>query len=1134
MVKSKQNASAELQNKYQKMSQKEHVLTLPDTYIGSCEKYEIEAWVFDEDKLKMEKRNIQIVPGFFKIFDEILVNAYDQYVRTRQNENLKPVKEINVTITEEIISVKNDGEGIDVAIHPEHEIYIPELIFANLLTSTNYHQEGKITGGKNGLGSKLTSLFSKEFTIETIDHNRKKQYIQTFRDNLDIIEKPNIKAYSKKPYTQITFKPDFKRFGMDKIDKDTYAFLCRRVVDMIACTDKQVSVTLNEKKFDFKQFDKYCDLYLDGGKKIYQFFNDRWEVCVALSPDDKFEQISFVNGINTIKGGKHIDYLADTFSKKIAELIKEKKKGKMIVKPSVVRDNMWVFARTIIEDPAFDSQTKEYLTTPPVKFGSKITVDNGFIEKIAKLGIMDKAIALTTYKDTGILTKTDGKKQTTLKGIPKLDDANWAGTEKSEQCTLILTEGDSAKAFAIAGLSVIGRDKYGVFPLKGKLINPRDVSEKKLAENEEVNNLKKILGLQQKKKYEDRKSLRYGSIMALTDADVDGSHIKGLIINLFHTHYKSLLQQPNFCKSMATPIVKATKGSNVKEFYTLSSFEKWCDTDGSKGWTIKYYKGLGTSSSKEAKEYFNNLDKNLICYKYDDVTDEAIELAFAKENSDKRKEWLMNYDADAVLDQTCQEIPIPDFIHKDLIHFSKYDCERSVPCMIDGFKPSHRKVIFSVLKRNITKDMKVAQLAAYIAENSAYHHGEKSLEGTIIGLAHDFVGSNNINLLVPQGQFGGRLQGGKDHASSRYIFTRMNTMLPLIYHPDDSPLLNYLEDDGKLIEPQYYIPIIPMILVNGGDGIGTGFSCKVPQYNPLDIIENLRNLMSGKELNDMTPWFRGFIGEIDKEEGKYVSKGIFNKQKDKVYEITELPVGIWTDDYKEYLDKHQTEKGKKSKENFITSFQSYYTEATVHFIINTDGILTDPEKQLKLKDTRKLGTSNMHLFNEKGQIKRYNTINDIFEEFYILRLSYYQKRKDYKLNELEKDIEKISAKVRFILGIIEEKIDLRRKEDEQVNNILIKMKFPKIDDTFDYLTSMPLRSLTKKRLEELMKQEKDKQIEYDALKSKTIKQLWKDDLNVLEKEYKKQLDVYNKELEDIRGSGTMTKIVKKIKKVKKV
>jgi DNA topoisomerase-2 len=715
-----------------------------------------------------------------------------------------------------------------------------------------------------------------------------------------------------------------------------------------------------------------------------------------------------------------------------------------------------------------------------------------------------------------------------------------------------LTEGDSAKTFAIAGLSVIGRDKYGVFPLKGKPLNVRDASDNQIANNDEINNIKKIMGLQQGKVYDDLSDLRYGAIMILTDADVDGSHIKGLLINMFHNFWPSLLKQDGFVKSMITPIIKARKKDDIKMFYTLSEYEQWKKEGTNDGYEIKYYKGLGTSTSSEAKDYFKDMDINEIKYVWneDNMVNSTINLAFSKTKSDARKGWLENYEKDNIIEHNQKEIPVEDFINKELIHFSKYDCERSVPSLIDGLKPSQRKVVYSVLLRNLKKSVKVAQLSAYVAEKSAYHHGENSLNGTIISLAHNFVGSNNINLLTPEGQFGTRLLGGKDHASPRYIFTKMEELLPCIFNSADNTILNYLDDDGDMIEPEWYVPVIPMVLVNGADGIGTGFSSKIPCYNPLDLIENIKRKMAGESLKELEPWYRGFRGKIVKDGEKFISKGMFRLLNDNEVEIYELPIGKWTDDYKEFLDSLIIEKGERKKNNnhILLDYQSQYTESSVRFILKFDKKELNKllyagtfEKVMKLMDSKKTCTTNMHLFNRDGQIRKYSNPNEILEEFYDVRREYYIKRKEYLINKTQRELDIINARVVFIQGIIDDTIVLKNKEDEEVIEILESVNLPKFtkgkleydpkaeneNPSYDYLTSMPIRSMTKRKIEELKKQLDDKKMELETLKARTINEYWTIDLDRISEIYDKNLAAYNEE-QDKSEESTGRKKSKKI------
>jgi DNA topoisomerase-2 len=1130
-----------IEDKYKKYELREHIYNIPDTYIGSINSSTLELYLFNEESKKMEPREITYVPGLLKIFDEVIVNAIDHSVRLSQEEekgkeNVKHLKTIKVNVdkTTGVISVYNDGNGIDVVIHESLQVYIPELVTGTLLTSTNYnHQEEKIIGGKGGYGLKLTNIFSKSFTVETVDHYRQKIFVQNFRNNMLEKDKPSVRATPKLPYTKITFAPDYERFAMKGITDDVFELFRRRTIDAAACTNKNVTVYFNDERLTVKDFEKYSELFLDkasGDPLIYEACNDRWEVGVSLSRNGAYEQISFVNGINTIRGGTHVNYVTNAIIKKLADVIEAKKKK--TIKAQTLKDNIFVFLKCTIVNPAFDSQSKETLTTPVAKFGSKCEISDKFIEKLYKTNIVDRALSLTEFQNQKKLTKTDGKKTSRLI-IPKLDDANLAGTKDSELCTLILTEGDSAKTMAIAGLSVVGRDKYGVFPLRGKVMNVKDAAVQKISDNAEITALKKILGLEQNKNYSDLSSLRYGKIMILTDQDHDGSHIKGLLFNVFQSLWPSLFKINGFLTSMLTPIIKATSSQGqVISFYNMSDYERWVHQSKPSlhgTWKIKYYKGLGTSKDDEAKEYFKNMKK--VTYIYSDQADEHIDLAFNKKRADDRKEWLMHYNKDDVLDYTSTEVNYEEFIDRDLIHFSNRDLERSINHICDGLKESTRKILFACFKRKLyTNEIKVAQLAGNVSEVTAYHHGEQSLQQAIIGMAQIFVGTNNINLLVPNGQFGSRLvSAGSDASSPRYIFTLLSELSRLIFKEEDNNILNYLEEDGQMIEPEYYIPIIPMILVNGGVGIGTGFSTNIPQFNPDDIISaclkicnnvsasasesasDMYQIIDDLELSELTPWYLGFTGQIEKgAKGSYVSKGTCTWLDDNTLEITELPIGMWTEDYKEFLEQMMT-----NNLNFLKSFENHYTSKNVRFVLHFSGDVRAKlgdkfDTEFKLVSSKNLSINNMHLYSSEGAIRKYSNTSYILKEWSKIRIDKYIERKAHQIKVLEKDYNILSAKIRFIIDVIEGRIEIMNKKLTEIAQRLTELKYPKIHQTetdesesptnangYSYLLKMPISQLTYDRKIILEKEVADLSRKLEDLQNTRIEQMWKIELEQL-------------------------------------
>jgi DNA topoisomerase II len=1143
-----------LAEKYQQKTAKEHILDAPDTYIGLVEEDVTKGYTASNDN-GLEYKEFKWVPGLFKLFDEGIVNCRDHVIRLHEmvKEKVKkiiPVKTIEITVNKEtgVITMMNDGNGIDVEKHPEHKIWIPEMIFGHLRTSTNYKKsQKKIVGGKNGFGFKLVLIYSEWGEIETIDHIRKKKYTQKFLHNLDTIVEPVIKKSTLKPYTLVKFKPDYKRFGLEGMTDDMFNLFKKRTIDIAAVTGHDVKVKFNGELIDIKGFENYIDSFIGTkleSKRLFETTHPRWEYCVCISPFDEFRQVSYVNGISTSKGGKHVDYILNQIVKKMIMYIEKKKKIK--VRPASIKEQLMLFVNCVIENPSFDSQTKDYMNLPVAKFGSRCEVSNVFIEKLAKMGIMEAALNSNQLKEIHGAKKTDGKKTKSIRGVPKLIDANWAGGSKASQCVLILCEGDSAKAGIVSGLSREDRNIYGVFPLKGKLLNAKDASIKKISDNNEITAIKKIMGLEINKKYtkEDiEKKFRYGSIMIMTDQDLDGSHIKGLCINLFQSQWNDLIKIDSFLGFMNTPILKAKKGGREKQFYNECEYEKWKESNNDgKGWKIKYYKGLGTSTAKEFKEYFAN--KKIIKFKFGEQCNDRIDMVFNKKRADDRKGWLIKYDKKSILNTDKKEISYEDFIDKEMIHFSKYDNERSIPNMMDGLKTSLRKILFSAFKRNLITEIKVAQFAGYISEHSCYHHGEMSLNGGIVGMAQEFVGSNNINHLLPKGQFGTRLMGGKDSASERYIFTNLNKLTRTIFNPDDIPILNYLNDDGTQVEPEYYLPVIPMIIVNGGKGIGTGFSYEGLSYNPKDIVEYLKCHLRGKSTGHIVfkPYYEGFKGTIEKiVDKRYLIKGKYKMINYQNIQITELPIGTWTVDYKKHLELLMDDK-KKNSRPLIKEIIDLSTDALVDIKIKFYGselqkLITKSsdygcnmlEKKLKLFTTK--SETNMWLFDKNQRLKKYNTVKEIIDEYIIERFDGYKRRKIYMIKELQRTVTLLSNKARFIEEQCQDVIDLRKKKKDVVIELLKTRNYDVIDEDIEYkyLRQMKLEMVEEENLAKLRKEKEGKMNELEILKNISESKMWFNDIKKFEKDY----DRYLIEREDrLFGKKTKKKKIKLKKNTK--
>jgi DNA gyrase/topoisomerase IV subunit B len=1646
-------AAAEDLQKYQKMTDREHILKKPDTYIGTIEPAETTEYIMDVSPppaadtdpssaaapALLTRRPITYIPGLYKLFDEGMVNMRDHVVRQAQavsdgKPDALPVTTLEVEIdpADGTIHMTNDGNGIDVAQHPEHKLWIPEMIFGHLRTSTNYdeNKKEKIVGGKNGFGFKLVLIWSVWGRVETVDHVRGLKYCQEFRNNLSEIVPPVVTKSKVKPYTRVSFRPDYARFGLpgNNLTADMVALFLKRTYDIAAVTDKTVKVKYNGAVVPVRHFQQYVDLYIgakgavEGGgaavKRIYECPDPRWEYVVCLTTTDEFAHVSFVNGIYTPRGGKHVEYITNQIVRKLAEVIKKKKK--VDVKPNTIKEQLMLFLRCDIENPSFSSQTKDELGTAVANFGSSCKVSDEFIEKLAKMGVMDAACALTEVKDTKAAKKTDGAKTRTIRGIPKLVDANYAGSpDKSAQCTIILCEGDSAKAGIISGLSKEDRNFIGVYPMKGKLFNVHGETTKRIAENREIAEIKQILGLEAGKTYtpaDVATRLRYGKVLFMTDQDLDGAHIQGLGINLFQIEWPSLTKIPGFIGFMNTPILKARRGAQEVLFYNDGEFNAWKKQFPGEvvpaSWSTKYYKGLGTSTGKEFKEYFEH--KKMVAFVHTgQSSDDRLDMAFNKKRADDRKEWLSNYSREAFLDTSKPAIPYEEFIDRGLIHFSIYDNERSIPNLMDGLKISLRKILYAAFKKGGLKtEIKVAQFSGYVSEHSAYHHGEASLNAAIVGMAQNFVGSNNINLLEPNGQFGcidpetpvllwngnieqaknikvgdklvgddggcrivsrltegvdemyevsngnmdnyivnshhiltvcysghksifwkkssnswkmnyfdddtnriksismqtidstsgthfnkthftkeeayekmleysksipdnnifdinvqeylalpeyvkhhvkgvinrsvvqweeqelpidpyilglwlgdgmsmcnafasmdseiikswaiwtdtvgceichvknipphenhsfyirrrgsstgiataigdpahsrstcigcttskfvcaacdwtfdkqtepvkgsgknsdgrnvvnlnpvvelfkkhnlynnkhvpiqyiinseenrlkilagmidtdgclkkrnggsccyeisqcekrkhllesfriiagslgfrakilkpngniysllitgdnidkipvkvlrkqiqnqtrttnyashnikiksigcgafcgwnidknerfllgdftithnTRLHGGDDSASERYIFTQLNKLTRLIYRQEDDSVLSYIDDDGQMVEPVYYAPAIPMILVNGSKGIGTGFSTDVMPHNPLQIIAYIRAMLkdcgSGTADADadrptIEPYFKGFKGTIRNISApapasasatsgastfhvaaKYLIKGTYEIIADRKVRITELPIGTWTDDYKEFLEKLMeapvaasvSDKGKdKAGATGVPVLKEYtdmstdsVVDITVTFhpsyphtpkdlqaaVIDADAGTNKLEKLLGLFTTQ--STTNMNLFDAREKLRKYATIYNVIEDYYAERLSLYVKRKTAMLAQLGNELRVLTNRAKYIQEVLDDKLELRRQTKEAVFAKMVEHGYEHIegDTEFKYLLKMPMDSVTDENVRNLLSERDSKRAQHKGLADTTIQALWTRDLDELETEYRK-------------------------------
>jgi DNA topoisomerase-2 len=1051
--------------------------------------------VNEDDKIVKDK--VKYVPGFLRIFIEVLSNAVDNVWRSKYSSNKKYRQtfiEIEVDPSTGRTMVHNNGKPIPIIFNKKEKMLNPELIFGTLLTSSNYDDDQiRGTSGRNGYGVKLTNIFSTIFKV--VCNDGEYRFIQTFGDNMSRRNPAKITESKRAPCTKVTYYPDFSRFkGLDKYTDDIISVMKKLAYDAAMFTG--ITVKFNGDEIFVKTLRNYVDMYPYNTGEILTFKTE--DSKVALVGTTEAFYVTFVNGVYTENGGVHYELWRSRIMKEVIKLITKRLKTKMTLRD--IKCYFGIFIVCNLVNPEFKGQDKAELTSPPPNVPKTLN-----LIRVMKWKFLDHLENLLRVRDLKKLKQSDAKKNSHL-SVDNLDDANLAGTSHSVKCSLFITEGLSAKTFARRMISNLpeGSDLHGVYPIRGKFLNTRNANTGHIAKNTEVSDLKKALGLKYDVDYanpDNFRTLRYGKLQILADADLDGIHIGGLLINFIHSLFPSLLPL-GFVQVVRTPIVKLTIRGNITPIYDQIVYEEVYKKYRQKNikFSAQYYKGLGTYSPDEIKEYTTHPVYAQVMS--DEGCDEAINLAFNDKRSNDRKTWLLNYDRDRLVPiEPGDDLCVSMFVHNELIRFSMDDNTRAIPSLLDGLKPTQRKIIYSTFKRNLDQLLKVAQFAGYVAEHTSYKHGEQSVSEAIIHMGRDFVGSNNIPFFLTKGNFGTRLEGGKDATAPRYIFVRLNPIMKYLFIKDDEQLLDRLDEDGQLVEPKCYLPILPYVLINGASGIGTGFSTDIPCFNPLDVVNAVRHCINDEEWEDIVPWYAGYKGIITPEGKSVTTHGIFEKEWKThrgfdIARVTELPVGFWTSKFKVLLDK-LVHDGK------IHSCKKYDNVENFEFHIYYRQSMANNVTWETLRLTRSISLNNMVMFDERDVPHRYESVREIIEEFCKIRLFYYTRRKKILLKNLEEKYMEQEGRVLYIEGVINGEIKLLGQSEKGLIDNLLARKFYKKKNSFDYLLDMPNRTLTSKRVVELKSQLEKIVVSMKELKSKKPKQLWLDDLEMFEKEYKK-------------------------------
>lgn len=1160
---------------YKTMSDLQHALAFPSQYIGSVEPEELTDYVFDAEAGRMTPRTTRVAPGLLHLFEEPLMNALDRLAVEGSGVTRIDVAAAVAESGRVVLSVRNDGDGIPSDVHPEAGCRVPELLFGRLRSSSNYHdrREG---AGTHGVGVTLTNLFSVAFDVETVHDGKlyrqsfAKNLSHVGEPRITAYTRAPYTLVRFEPDYARFGVPDPSDAAFVG---ELLARLERRVRDAAVFCGERARVTWNGRAIKERKLAQYAQLFLeppppaaadaadaDGGEGegegegpgpndadarsesaasasapgaaaskrprprkapavAWSFERDgcRWEVVAGRSPGADARQISWANGAYTRLGGYHVETVAARLVGAIAELYAADPRMKKHASEgfgAMIRARIFLFVSARIPNPTFREQTKVYMLRGqgprayemPAEVAARVDRSLGIRAEV--LEAIERRVLARTNREIASGARTVGGRVV----VPKYESANKAGSRERAKCTLVLAEGDSARAAFLSGLSPKDRDYFGIYALRGVPLNARDKGVEAIGKNAEYSALCKILGLRYGEEAHPER-MRYGGLLIASDADLDGIRIRGLLLNFFATKFPSLVDHPAFpIRIFKTPIVRASRGKTVIPFYSDAEFRAWrasLSESELRRHRITYLKGLGSNDASEMHECIHALDRHTIRYSKDEKAEERLEMAYGKAHSDRRKEWLSAYreDLDEV-DHSAQASTLTDFVDRELVKYASHSVVRAVPLLSDGLKTSQRKIVWVTRSEAASEPVKVAQLAGTVALKTAYHHGEQSLAAAIVCLGQSFVGSgNNLPLLATKGIFGTRMQLGNDASAPRYIFARIAPIVAKVYRAEDDPILERLESEGSPIEPRTLAPVFPIVLCNAQKGIATGFATEVPCYHPRTLVRLTRRLVSGGTLDrpadEPLPWYRDFQGTVERAEGgkgaSVQARGVVAMQDGgRTAVVTELPPSRSVDAFVEHLQRLCEKDGREVESYRNATGSDKSGKLTIRFEVRLASPRSEEEAVALLGLAAPVRVNQIVLFSpETGRVRHYPSPLDVIEEFVRWRRPLYARRKEAALADLAERARRAALRARYVADVASGTLRPAGKGDAEAVAEMVGAGYPRED--CDALLDLPIRSATSERAAKLREEADRLLAEEAALRATPPDDLWLRDLDELER-----------------------------------
>lgn len=1170
----------------------EHMRRQTDMYLGTKDVITSKEYVLVDNQISLQP--VRISPAFLKIYDEILVNAIDQYTLAGSDINIHVDSDLNIIIQNSPGYIR-----IEYPKTTDGRIIISvQFVFGEFKTSSNFDDENnpkpRITGGMFGIGSKGVNAFSKFFQAMTYDPNFGKLVVVTWQDCMS--KEPVVEIEptdDKTPFTQIHYLANLEDFPQVQNNKEDFFRMAymRALQTAVFCRYSKVKYNGNIIKVSAKEYfqmhniDKIVECEIAPPNKLHidaKYGADlSWRVLMGVKNNGDMQTFSIINGM-FIKSGTHIDHVVnqimeyikpkwldlrdpsrkrkkeespEKLTEKIEQLksfikeendrdvikrwnadikklqnelrsIKEKQKAMPKFDQRSVQKYLMLMIVGHINRPNVSGQRKDQITSTQSVFNDYILPQN----KLEELWQNVKP-----YIEYDLFVKSTDTVAKNVKCIHHHRSAIY-GTARSHEGTLVIAEGDSAEGTIRSGLNTPGSqlnaDTFGTFIIGGVPMNARKkikyvknpktgeltiVKDKELIDNERLAELEQVLGIRQNCRYktlEEIRTLKYGRIVIATDQDQDGiGNIRSQIVNYFWTLYPGIIKHGVLC-AYNSPLIRAVpRTGRVIEFYTEREFREW-KPDGN--YKITYYKGLGGHGKEEREHMFRHFEEHVVTYVADDKTETLCEIYFGK-NADYRKIALSTCAQNVEEDYYYQnKVNIRDHLNTSTKTYQLYNIARHVKSFIDGGLPSSRK-IWAGVRELPNERQKVFELGGAITKSMKYHHGDGSMNQCIIGQSQDFPGAHEFPILLPMSNSGSRNKGGDDAASARYNYVKYNKPLGSALFPDiDDYILNYVFDDGQRVEPVFYVPVVPLSILENYRSPATGWASKLFARDYWQVSQHLHLCIDNRSYVERQTDFEftkhRFRHVIRKINGEDWSFGTFVRDNNTL-RITELPVGVWTDNWCLAVSNHPQIAIEPINRSTDTRILIDIKFNPGYLSTRTDDELIN---ELGLKESLK---SNINLIGADGGVCCFDKYTDVFRKWFDVRLEYYKIRITRTSAILRMRIRKNAECIKFIKN----KVNIaNRTRDEQIAElrrlgyIELDKKYidrPSFDDakiledlafkgpniSYDYLRNMTADDCTVENMNRLIERNNADQTELDRLGEPDAEfRMWKQELTNLD------------------------------------